>query len=140
MPSGDGYTHNSGALRTIVGHWRDGAHGLDEVAAASAKPPDAGASSGVVGDGIAALLNGLRGAATAMAQTAGRVHAANGAYEDIENTNEGAIAARPRYGTGPAKRLPSDPTPTPGSLPEQKPMQRDHPHEPSDGPGSMDDN
>lgn len=141
MPSGDGYTHNGNTLRTIVGHWREGARSLDEAAKTSAKPPDAGASSAVVGEGIAALLHGLRGAATAMDRTADKVHVANGAYEDIENTNEGAIEARPRYGTGPGKRLPSDHTPTPGSLPEQKPMKPGQPHhDPSDnGPGSMDD-
>ncbi|PXY17691.1 hypothetical protein [Prauserella endophytica] len=141
MPSGDGYRHDTNALTAISGHWRDGANQLDAAAAVPADAPDAGASSAVVGTAMASLIQGLSAAATAMDEAAEKVHAANGSYEDIENTNAGAIAARGRYGMGPGQRLPSDGKvdPAPGSLPPP-PTGHSTPPKGPGGPGSMDDN
>ncbi|MBK1785524.1 hypothetical protein [Prauserella cavernicola] len=141
MPSGDGYRHNSEALTAISDHWHEGAELVDGAATAPADAPDAGASSSVVGEAMASLTRALGAAATAMDDAAEKVHAANGSYEDIENTNAGAIAARGRYGMGPGQRLPSDGKvdPAPGSLPPP-PMGPATPPKGPGGPGSMDDN
>ncbi len=101
--SGDGYSYEPGALRQITGHLQAGAESLDRVVTTKAAAVDAGASSDIVGEAMARLQKIGAIIAHTVDDTAGKVHAADGSYDEIENTNEGAMQYReenPRGGRG----------------------------------------
>src|SRR4051794_29740505 len=94
MPYGDtdsGYSYAEGALTGIVGQLRDGEKVLDGAISRVVEAVDAGASSAVVGTVLDDIVKMGVGAAGAAGSAAAKVHAANGAYDDIENNNAGKL-------------------------------------------------
>ncbi|GAA3522296.1 hypothetical protein GCM10022222_00070 [Amycolatopsis ultiminotia] len=94
MPYGDtgsGYSFTEGALTGIVGQLRDGEKVLDDTTSRVVLAVDAGASSAIVGTVLDDIMKMGVGAAGAAGGSAAKVHAANGAYDDIENNNAGQL-------------------------------------------------
>ncbi|MFF0149131.1 hypothetical protein ATK36_4607 [Amycolatopsis sulphurea] len=88
---GGGYSYTPEGLNSIVGQLRHGAKALDGVAARAVQGVDAGTSSDVVGTVLADLIKMATASAGALSGSAEKVHAANGAYDDIENSQTGQI-------------------------------------------------
>lgn len=134
--SGDGYRHETGALVMTAGLLRNGATALDEAAACPPRAVDAGASSATVGDMLADVVRGLATAAHNLDGAASGVDATSGAYDEVDNTNEGELTYKSGYGRGPGNYVPDDPPMT--ERPEPPPPPQSGPYDPGNGPGSMD--
>ncbi|RJQ91280.1 hypothetical protein [Amycolatopsis panacis] len=94
MPYGEkngGYSYTPDALNGIVGQLHHGEQLLDRVAARAVTGVDAGFSSAGVGAALAGVIRMATAAAGALGGSASKVHAANGAYDDIENTHAGQL-------------------------------------------------
>ncbi|MGH3620934.1 MAG: hypothetical protein ACRDQ5_03980 [Sciscionella sp.] len=91
MVGEQGFSYSEVGLDTVVRRLRDGARRLDEACRAPIDAPDAGASSAVVGEAIAALLKSAFAAEQLLDNNANLVHAANGGYGPTENDNAGRI-------------------------------------------------
>lgn len=89
--SGGGYSYTPEALNSIVGQLQHGAKALDDVAAKAVDRVDAGASSGAVGAVLGNIIKMAVASAGALGGSATKVHAASGAYDDIENSQAGQI-------------------------------------------------
>ncbi|MGV9297727.1 hypothetical protein [Amycolatopsis sp. NPDC003676] len=102
-PYGDttGYSFTEGALNGIVGQLREGEKALDEATSKAVRGVDAGASSAIVGTVLDDLVKMGVGAAGAAGSAAEKVHAANGAYDDIENTHAGQLKLNGKHADDP---------------------------------------
>ncbi|WP_037362087.1 hypothetical protein [Amycolatopsis orientalis] len=102
-PYGDatGYSFTEGALNSIVGQLREGEKALDDVTSKVVRGVDAGASSAIVGTVLDDLVKLGVGAAGAAGGAAEKVHAANGAYDDIENTHAGQLKLNGKHADDP---------------------------------------
>ncbi|WP_159396491.1 hypothetical protein [Amycolatopsis sp. AA4] len=107
MPYGErdgGYSFTAGALEGIVARLRDGEQTLDVATSRAARGVDAGASSAVVGQAVAGIVKMGVAAAGAMGGAAANVHAASGAYDDIENSHAGQLKLNDRQDSDPDAR------------------------------------
>jgi hypothetical protein len=107
MPYGDtssGYSYSEGALTGIVGQLQDAEKVLDETTSRVVQGVDAGASSAVVGTVLEDIMKMGVGAAGAAGGAAANVHAANGAYDDIENNNAGQLKLNGKHDDDPDTR------------------------------------
>ncbi|HEV7981154.1 hypothetical protein [Amycolatopsis sp.] len=106
MPYGDsgGYGYTSDALNGIVGQLHQGEQALDGVTPGAPNAVDAGFSSAAVGAALAGVMRMATASAGALGGSASKVHAANGAYDDIENTHAGQLKLNDKNDT-PASRL-----------------------------------
>ena len=107
MPYGDttsGYSYTEGALNGIVGQLHDAEKVLDETTSRVVRGVDAGASSAVVGTVLDDIMKLGVGAAGAAGGAAANVHAANGAYDDIENNNAGQLKLNDKHNDDPDTR------------------------------------
>ncbi|MCG3751721.1 MULTISPECIES: hypothetical protein [unclassified Amycolatopsis] len=102
-PYGDttGYSFTEGALKSIAGQLRDAEKALDGVTSNVVRGVDAGASSAIVGTVLDDLVKMGVGAAGAAGGAAEKVHAANGAYDDIENTHAGQLKLNDKHADDP---------------------------------------
>lgn len=91
MPDGGGYRYDSVALNSIVEKLRAGARHLETANRKPVESVDAGASSQIVGDALANLLESSITTAHLLDTAADKVRIADGAYADVENTNEGEV-------------------------------------------------
>lgn len=98
--SADGYRSSEAALSEVVNTLRGGAERLDGAVGAAPDAPDAGASSDAVGAALGALVRSAVTGAHTMDKTAGNVHASNGGYADVENTNTGELRRERQEGYG----------------------------------------
>ena len=89
MPGEDGFSYSPHALERVGAALRHGAKRLDEATGAELIAPDAGASSSVVGTAISDLLKAAVTGAQLFDDTAGKVHASNGGYSEVENNTAG---------------------------------------------------
>lgn len=104
----DGYSYEPEALRDITHELNVACSRLDTAIQQSVRAPDAGESSEVVGDGISDLIRMGTAMAHVLDEIAGKVHAASGAYADIENTAANQVRVESEYGMGPGGHLPLD--------------------------------
>lgn len=104
MPDEDGFNYSRDALRQVSGALRRGADQLDEASAPELTAPDAGASSAVAGKAISDLLRSAIIGAQVLDEMAGKVHVANGSYDDVENSTEGQFTLNENRGVWNASR------------------------------------
>lgn len=90
MVPGDDLQANTSDLRQMSQQLMEAAEILDT---ASEAPPsvDAGASSAVIGKAIQGMLRGSAAISAELDDIAGNIHAASGAYDETENTNESKL-------------------------------------------------
>lgn len=112
----DGYSYDEHALRDIKSELDVACSRMDTAVQESVRAPDAGESSDVVGDGIAELIRMGTAMTHVLDNTAQKVHAASGAYADIENMAKNRLRVVKEYGRGPGRHLPLD-----GSEPDVDP-------------------
>jgi hypothetical protein len=86
-----GYSFTPDALNSIVGQLRQGEQDLDSVASRVVTGVDAGASSAAVGTVLSDIVQMATACAGATGGTAAKVHAANGAYDNIDNDAAGQV-------------------------------------------------
>lgn len=84
MSDADGFKSDADTLNIIKSQLNSGAQALDAVSGAP-HAVDAGMSSQAVGAMLSRLIGLSSATAHAIDDTASKVHAASGAYEDIEN-------------------------------------------------------
>lgn len=87
----DGYGFDEGALTRAAQDLKVGVGYLDLLADLMPEGVDAGFSSEVVGAAMVRIAKGSAALAQVGDEIAGKVHAANGAYDDIDNTNQGRL-------------------------------------------------
>ncbi|QWF83784.1 hypothetical protein [Amycolatopsis sp. CA-230715] len=98
-----GYSYTPEGLNGIVGQLREGAGALDAVAGGGV-PVDAGASSAAVGHVLDSVVRMAIASAESMSEAAGKVHSANGAYDDIDNSHAGQLRLNEKRDTPDARR------------------------------------
>lgn len=103
-----GFSYDEDALRDIKHELDAACSRMDTAIQKSVRAPDAGESSEVVGDGIADLIRMGTAMTHILDNVADKVHAASGAYADIENTNENRLEVLREFGRGPGRGLPLD--------------------------------
>lgn len=103
-----GYQYDEDALHNIKQQLNSASSRMDKAVQNSVRAPDAGQSSEVVGDGIADLIRMGTAMSHILDDVADKVHAANGAYDDIENTAKNKMRVARQYGRGPGHGLPLD--------------------------------
>ncbi|GDY33885.1 hypothetical protein [Gandjariella thermophila] len=91
---GGGYSYDPARLTDIAGKLRDGAKALADTARSAPPSPDAGTSSAVVGEALKALVRAGATAVARMDDVAGKVHASQGSYDTVENTNTGVLGPK----------------------------------------------
>lgn len=92
MANGEtGYGYTPDALSGVTNQLRQGAGTLDGVAKSPPQGVDAGASSAAVGQALNDLMRMATAAAQVMDDSAGKVHTANGSYDEIENNHAGQL-------------------------------------------------
>lgn len=96
----DGYEYSHDALGRVGGALRRGAGALDGATTQGFTAPDAGASSGAVGKALSDLLRSAVAGAQSLDDMAGKVHATQGGYGEVENTNEGELRRQEQRGFG----------------------------------------
>ncbi|GAA3588621.1 hypothetical protein GCM10022222_86290 [Amycolatopsis ultiminotia] len=104
MPYGDtssGYSYTEGALTGVAGQLRDGEKALDATTSRVVQAVDAGASSAIIGTVLDDIMKMGVGAAGAAGGAAEKVHAANGAYDDIENNHAGQLKLNDKHADDP---------------------------------------
>jgi hypothetical protein len=87
----DGYSYTTAELDSVVNQFRDAGAHLDTANNGAVEMVDAGASSGIVGGALAALLMSSIDTAQTIEYTAGLVDVAKGSYGLIENNNKGVL-------------------------------------------------
>ena len=87
MRDGGGVGWEPTTLTDIVARLRGGANELGSVAKGAPPGPDAGTSSEIVGQALAALVTAGATASAALETTAGKVNASLGAYDMTEKSN-----------------------------------------------------
>ncbi|GAB3481126.1 hypothetical protein [Amycolatopsis cihanbeyliensis] len=87
----DGYRYERDGLTEARNHFASGATSLDEAISGELTAADAGASSVVVADALVRVRMAGILLAHAMDDIATKIDAAQGAYDEIENTAEGAV-------------------------------------------------
>jgi hypothetical protein len=92
MGDNDGYGYDPAALTDIAGRLRATSDQLMQVASKQITAPDAGASSGAVGQALADLVGAAFGASAVVESSAENVHTANGSYSTTENNHKGELS------------------------------------------------
>ncbi|WP_329067771.1 hypothetical protein [Amycolatopsis sp. NBC_01480] len=99
-----GYSFTPDALNSIVGQLRQGEQELDRVTSGVVRGVDAGASSAAVGTVLSDIVQMATACAGVTGGTAAKVHAANGAYDNIENDAAGQVTLSGQQNTPDSRR------------------------------------
>ncbi|WP_020499974.1 hypothetical protein [Sciscionella marina] len=86
-----GYDYKSEALTQMTSKLRKSAQNLAKSASSAPPAPDAGDSSAILAEVISDLLKSGAAIAAKQESIAGKIHASNGTYDDVENTNTDAL-------------------------------------------------
>ncbi|RZS37001.1 hypothetical protein EV193_106236 [Herbihabitans rhizosphaerae] len=90
-PPPEGYGYTTSALAAVAERFRSGAGTLDGATGKRAGAVDAGLSSDIVAAALVRVTQIGTVLAHVLDDTAGKVRAANGSYDDIENNNAGMM-------------------------------------------------
>ncbi|MQA10359.1 MAG: hypothetical protein GEU98_17745 [Pseudonocardiaceae bacterium] len=82
------------ALRTMSRRLDDGARTARDAMGGAPTAPDAGFSTAAVAQALSAILEKTSQLANDLEDVSGKIRATSGAYDDVENTNEGAMKRR----------------------------------------------
>jgi hypothetical protein len=101
---GGGYGYTPDALNGIVGQLRHGEQLLDGVTVRAVTGVDAGFSSAGVGAALAGVMRMATAAAGVLGGSASKVHSANGAYDEIDNSHAGQLKLNEQRDTPESRR------------------------------------